>query len=587
MGLSKRGALFCSLLILVSCQSTKAQMSLKDEALLYRTLKNSALATNSDEWLSDTNVSLQTAVPRNLQHALAMYSDQFNKIKTHDYDFIQKMAFRILEQPIFEEDIEGQILSLFGADLASHPRLMPLFERALDSQVNIVQLAAIQALAKLPEDRANKLLVKGCSSPFLDVALTTCYILAQRKHPQAFELIESLMNKAPPECSELFPPILAMIDNPYATTKLKKCITSSQERVRLGAILSAATTARTELLPEIRSLSKQHNILQQEACAFALGELHDEASIETLNQLSNSPSDTVAIAALSALRKLGYSSSVTQLESYAQKGNIFAIGQLKDAQGDVNLLEALCHKNKLDNVSINAALALLRKKNPIALPQILALLIPENSNIFISEYTSPATTLSAKKMVLKNAAALRENPSLEQMSLAIRAQILSECTELPEDLFLKIASEIIRSNQNDLIPAVMHHMMLLKTDKSLALLKDWQQKVGSPYVRMWSNLALLKMNEPGPWREILLSFIKKEKYHKLVRIRGLSPWSKKNLPNQYEMNPFEISHLMMEIYLSIAEKQDDEGIMALLENLTNNDLKNKYAIAGLLILSTQ
>jgi hypothetical protein len=357
--------------------------------------------------------------------------------------------------------------------------------------------------------------------------------------------------------------------------------------MRIGAIIAAGSANRTELLPYVRSLSKQHNILQQEACAYALGELHDEASTPTLIKLSNSPSDSVALSALSALKKIGHTAAVRKIESFAQKGNLFAIQLLKECQGDENLLEALAQKNQLDNVSMNAALALLRKKNPAALPQLYSLLIPSDPNILICEYPSPAMTLTAKKLVLKSSSIFRENPNLEQISLSIRAQILSECMELPEHIFLKLASEIVEANQKDLIPMVINHLMILKTTNAIDLLKQWQQKVGSPYVRIWSNLALLKLNEPGPWKDIVLKWIASEKYHRLVRIKGVTPWSKKQLPSQYEINPFETSQLMMEAYLAIAEKQDDEGIQVLLDNLVNNNLKNKYAIAGLLILATQ
>lgn len=589
MGLFKKGCIASLVIVLLSScgQTTKMAMSSNDRALLNKTIRNSLYANDSEMWISDGNMQLQSPVPKNLQRAIAAYKDQYQSKGLHDYEYLQKMAFRILENPLFEEDVEGQILALFGVDLAKHPKLFPVIERALDSPFNIVQLTAIQTLAKLPEDKANTLLVKGCGSPFLDVAFTTAFILAQRKHPQAFGLIEALMNKAPKECLCLFPSLLAHIDNPIATTKLIKCITSAESEMRLGAILAAASMQRTELLPHIRSLSKQHSILQQEACAFALGELHDEASTQTLFEISKSPSDTASLAALNALYKIGHQEAISKIESYAQKGNLFAIQLLGRCQGDTHLLEVLSHKDQMDNVTLNASIALLKKKNASALPHILALLIPENPNILIAEYPSPAMTLSAKKFVLKSSSPFGENPNLEQMSFTIRSQILSECAELPEEVFLRIASEIIDANQNDLIPSVINHLMTLKTSKALDLLKLWQQKIGSPYVRIWSNLALLKLGEPGPYKENVLNWITKEKYHRLVRIKGVTPWNKKKIPSQYEINPFETSQLMMEAYISIAEKQDEDGIQVLLNNLENNDLKNKYAIAGLLILATQ
>ena len=57
--------------------------------------------------------------------------------------------------------------------------------------------------------------------------------------------------------------------------------------------------------------------------------------------------------------------------------------------------------------------------------------------------------------------------------------------------------------------------------------------------------------------------------------------------NSFEIQPLETSQLLIESYLALAEKQDNEGIEVLLDSLIQNDLKNRYAIAGLLILSTQ
>lgn len=196
-------------------------------------------------------------------------------------------------------------------------------------------------------------------------------------------------------------------------------------------------------------------------------------------------------------------------------------------------------------------------------------------------------TINCIKYVFKGALRAQESAALDQMSLSIRQKILAECSELSEEAFLNIAQHIVDSNQNDLIPYLIEQMTILKTTKVKELLKDWQQKVGSPYVRSWSNLALLKLNEPGPWKSNLLAWIKKRKYHRLVRMKDFAQLQRKKWTDPFEINPLETSQLLLESYLAIAQKQDEEGIAILLDSLANNDLKNKYAIAGLLILSTQ
>lgn len=562
-------------------------MSAKDQALLQQTLKNSTYVTQPDLAFSDHFALASVNSIKDINEAISLYRKDYREQKSHDYETIQNLAFKILEEPRILEDAESQLLSIFAVDLAKHPRLLPILETALDSPHGVIQLTAIQTLARISDDKANQLLIKGCSSPYLEVALTTCYILAQRNHPQAYSLTNSLMNKINEDGLEFFPAILAMINTPQTTKALKKFLTHSKENVRVAAILAAAQSHQFALLNDLRSLAKQHNIVQQEACAFALGEMHDESSIPILLELANSQSETVALAALKALDQLGQKSACYAIEKIGQKGNVFAIQLLKEMQADLHLLEALANQASSDHSALNASLALLRKKDPICMPYILGLLLPENPNMLLLDMYSPGKTLTAKKLVLKTNGLLRENPMAEDSSYRARLQILEECTELPEEVFLQIAEMIIDKHQSDLVPSVIQHLMMLKTDASIALLKKWQQKVGAPYVRMWSNLALLKLNEPGPWKGYLLDWIKQQKYHQLVKMKPLAGWSRKELPTPYELSSMETSQLLMDAYLTIAEQQDDEGISVILDNLVNNDLKNRYAIAGILIHSTK
>lgn len=586
MGLLKKGYIISLTLLCSSCaQHQQTAMSSKDQDLLNLTLKNSTRAFNSDLTFSDLEAHLQ--MPKNLQHALSFYQEQYKHLGTHDYESLQKIGFKILQEAIFQDDVEAQLLSLYGVDLAKHPKLMPILEQALESPFNLVQMTAIQALSKLPDDRANALLVKGCSSPFLDVAFMTAYILAERHHPEAFGLIESLINKAPPECAEFFPTLLALIDNQQALTKLRKLLNHPQDRVRIAAINAAGSLKKAELLPDIRSLALQHNILIQEACAYALGELHDESSIALLQEIALSPSESTRLAALDALRKLGYTSAIEQIEIEAQKGSLFAIELLKDCPCDISLLSALAKQTQNKNIALNASLVLLHKKDPKVFENILPLLDKSDPNLGMAFSSSPAMTMHCIKFVFKGSLRSQESAAIEQMSLSIRQKILAECAELPETAFLKIAQHLVDSNQNDLIPYLIDQMIVLKTTKVKDLLKDWQQKVGSPYVRAWSNLALLKLNEAGPWKDNVLAWIKKRKYHRLVRMKDFAQLQRKKWIDPFEINPLETSQLLLESYLAIAQKQDEEGIGILLDSLANNDLKNKYAIAGLLILSTQ
>ena len=39
----------------------------------------------------------------------------------------KKIGFKILQEAIYQEDVEAQLLSLYGVDLAKHPKFMAYF----------------------------------------------------------------------------------------------------------------------------------------------------------------------------------------------------------------------------------------------------------------------------------------------------------------------------------------------------------------------------------------------------------------------------------------------------------------------------
>ncbi len=570
-----------SLTLFSSCAPRNLEMSQADQILFEQTLK-----TSNSESTGQGDLSFYTVLPRDLNEALTSYNEMYRFGGMHDYDYLQELGIRFLEESKGDYDPEAQLLSVYGASIAKNHKLLPVLERGVHSEHPQVQLASIRALAEYHDDDADRILVKGLRSNYLEVCFETVFVLAVNKHPDALGYIEALMNKVPAQFHFLFPSLYAILDTPQSSKALKKFFQSSDSAVRVEAILSAARLNRHDLLPDIRLLSSHHEITEQEACAFTLGQLQDESSSSTLEELSISPSAHVALSALNALYRLGRHDVVPQIESYAADGNIFAIHMLRDCQGDEKILEALSYHPQ-EQVRLNASLALLKKKNPLCLSEIRNLLIPNDPQLLLLPAQSPGKSLAAKKWVLNSRNSMRANPYLKEFSIQARKEVLMECLELPESLFLTLASEVVDSHQNDLIPHVITLVQSLKTSNSIALLKEWQSKVGYPYVRAWSNLALFNLDQEGPWRENIISWIKKQKYHPMIRLRPIVPWNRKTQNTHFDLTPEEKSQLLIESYLAVALRQEESGLDVILSHLNTQNSKNKYALAGILIKATE
>lgn len=584
MGLFKTLAL-CSTLssLFFSCSNPSVSLSHQDRILFENSLK-----TEADQSLysaSDHSLSYYNALPRDLNDALAAYSQSIRLGAMHDYEYLQKLGIRFLKESVSLFDPEEQLLSVYGASIAKNDQLIPLLGEAVLNPYPQVQLAAVRALSEYQDDLATKYLLEGLNSNYLEVAFETLFILCSQKHPDAMGYIQSLMHKVPEQLHILFPTLYALIDTPQSTQALNKMLHHSNPAVQVEAILAACKCSRDDLLETIRTLSKYHDIKLKEACALALGHFQDESSLPILEELSQSSCEQVALSAHYALYRMGRSASIAQIESFALQGNLYALSLLKDCPGDENVLEALVGHTS-EQVRLGASLALLKKKNLSSLPVVRDILIPKDPSKILTVQASAGKAIQAKKWAHLSQKLFRENPYLTEIANQYRQEVLIECADLPENVFLALAEDIIQSNQNELIPLTIRIVQSFKTAQSLEVLKNWQQRVGSPFVRNYSNLALYELGQEGPWKEELLTWVTQEQQHPLIRLKPMVPWSKKNRKTPYEMTPEEKSQLLIESYLALAAEQEEGFLELVLSQLSKNSSKNKLALAGILLKAT-
>lgn len=520
------------------------------------------------------------------QQAIKLYEEKVSTNGAHDYEILQQIGLTLIELGWKCKDGEIKLLSLFGAGISAHDQAQYLLEDAIKSDEPRFQQVALNFLSKNYTDDSSRFLNFAMRSDFLPIRLEAVFHMAQKQHPKAAYQIESLMYKVPPEALPLFPQLLAASGDKDSILMLRRMMSHRLLPVRLQAILSAARGGRDDLLVEIRGISSHHSVEEQEATAVALGILKDETSINRLKQLASSHTKTVQIAALQALNRLGRDEAAHPLIKLARSGDLFAIYALGEVNQSEETLYELCRIGDL-NIRVNAALALLERRDPRCLPTLLELFVRDPRDLALSQINSIGKGLLAYKVVPSAQQNFESAPLLYEQTLNLKERTLQKTLELPERNFLEFATLLLEKHQNELIPTITHLLEELRSAEAILILKHYREQLGAPLIRYWCNLALYRMKEEGPYTETLKAWVKDYQYHDLIQFRPMLPWKMRTSTTQhYQLTPQETSRLLVETYESLVQQQDEEGIALILDAIKSGNRKNRYALAGLLIRAT-
>lgn len=521
--------------------------------------------------------------------SIDLYRQYKEQLGRHDFEVLQQMGLIILEQGARSSDPELQLISIFGTGIAGVAASVDILEAGITSPHPQTQMAAIQYLGHMQDDRSEELLTKAMSSDFFFTRMEAAHQLAVRKSRVAVGQIESLMYKVPPQMRFFFPQFFALIGTSDAISVLRHMMDEPFHMTRIEAVLSAAKFGRDDLLPAIRSRATHSFIAEQEACATAIGLLKDSKSIPLLQKLSRSSSPNVQLAAQRSLYVLGDESIKKEMFDLAKKEDLFAITTLGEIPGSEDLLYELAkHENML--VRFNAATALLARRDPRSLPILKEFIIRDSRDLGFQPHNSTGNSLMSWK-VIPSAVQHQQKDSydLVTLSLNVREHLLRLSLELPEEDFLKLASAIFDSRQGELIPTLAALLENLQTPQAIALLKSKAQTAGAPLIRAYCSLALLRMKQPGPYEQSILNWIAMRKNTEMVRFRPMLPWNVKisEKSNAFELTPEENSRLLILCYQTLAERHDEMSIDIILEGLKSGHAKNRFVLAGLLICALQ
>ncbi len=520
------------------------------------------------------------------QSAIEIYEDKVKETNVHDYQLLQQIGLTLIELGWKCNDAEIKLLSLFGAGISTHDQAQYLLEDAIKSDEPRFQLVALNFLSKNYTDDSSRFLNLAMRSPFLPIRLEAAYHMAQRQHPKAAYQIESLMYKVPPQALPVFPQLLGMSGDKDAIIMLKRMMSHQLLPVRLEAILSAGRYGRDDLLQEIRGISSHHQVEEQEATAVAIGLLKDEQSVKRLQHLTSSGTRNVQIASLQALNRLGREEAARPLIELAMKGDLFAISALAEVNHSEDTLYELCCIGDI-NIRVNAALALLERRDPRSLPTLLELFVRDPRDLALSQIQSVGKGLAAYKIVPSAQQNFESAPLLYEQTLNLKEAALQKTLELPEKDFIQFAQLLLEKQQLDLVPTVTRLLESTRSPAAVETLKSNREQLGVPLIRYWCNLALYRMREEGPYSETLKAWVKDYQYHDMIQFRPMLPWKMRSICTpQYQLTPQETSRLLVESYETLVQQQDEDGIGLILDAIKSGNRKNRYALAGLLIRAT-
>ena len=160
--------------------------------------------------------------------------------------------------------------------------------------------------------------------------------------------------------------------------------------------------------------------------------------------------------------------------------------------------------------------------------------------------------------------------------------LLTYIADKQPDLFLDLAYHIFDTDQNDLVPVVVSLLELLGSEEALTLLQVGREKIGSPFIRTYCTLGLLRLTKEECYRAPIHEYIKQQDINELLRLRPPVPWDVNVQAAPHTLTLEERSLLFIESLEALARTQDRDAIKQLLRVIQLGNPQNRALLAALL-----
>lgn len=515
------------------------------------------------------------------KEAVEKYQEISKKEGKPDFSVLENICLMLLDKGASSNNIERNMLAFYGAGLAMNQASIKILAKGVDSPDPQIQSLSLFFLSQISDRRSDELLLKGMSSDFLSTRMEAGYLLASKKHTLAGNYLESLLHKLPPFFRVFFPRFFALLGTNEAMITMREFLQDRNPNVRIEAISALSLTLRDDFMDSFLRKLPHATIGEQEAILDAFGKFKNSSCLALVEKYKTSTVPALRLAAYKSLYELGDRKAKEYVEKSAMAGDLFAVYALAELEGTEETLYYLLYSEQ-DQIKVNAAIALLTKRDPRCLESLIPLLTDEKLSIYptLSLGKAHMSFRLSRKTMGRNK---DETNYLREFSLQIKEQLLRESIHLGEEAFIKMAKAIFKKNVSPLIPQVMQLLENLRTEKVITLLQEQTQCFGAPLIRDYANLVLFRLNEKGNYKGYLIDWLENKDQSEIIKLRPhLSVTDRMNV-DLYALSAEETSRLMIEILTSFAQKQDEESISIVLEAMKNGHPNNRYPLAGLLL----
>ena len=180
----------------------------------------------------------------------------------------------------------------------------------------------------------------------------------------------------------------------------------------------------------------------------------------------------------------------------------------------------------------------------------------------------------------------KQYPGLENHTMALREAMLAQCLEFEELEVLDLARHLMNNRQYALVPLLMDLLENKRSPEVIAFLKEQQQRAGAPLVRHYCTLSLYRLKEKGPYEELLMQWIKTHGCEEMIRFRDTEDPSPA-LCAPHALTPEESSRFLIDSCEALSSAQNMGGLETLVHACAYGNPKNRYALAGLLLRTTE
>ncbi len=482
----------------------------------------------------------------------------------------QKMVARcekVFYEGLASNNEEHFVAALQAIALSHRPIAKNVLEKCLKSSSIPIQLSALEALSILGTEKAIALIHEALQSPYIIIRLQAVWLLLEKGQPNLFSQISALQSKVPTEFFPFFAELYAKEGSSESIQQLQRMAYKEDDET-VCAIFLAIYRYRLTSCQEFTLSFLSHSPAVLETIAKALQLFPSTEALERLQVLSKHQSEFVRSQAVASRITLGENEAKSVAREAYRSGNRSILPACMESHERIEF--HLPFFQKRDEIS--TTLYLIESGDNRALESLKKLIVPDpatGENALFRKNSSPGGAIFWWE---KEKRGLKEQNDLfiqeqSQRFLEKLFQLASSC--LNQNELFSLLSLIAETRRTDLYPIFFSLLGNLSKEQCSTLINQFQDALGSPYLRAY--IALADMKKRGVFNPDVMKNcfeIARNEKRSLENYRCPLPYMLSNRPDSKNGFVFDASlYLYMTACQISLELAQDEVAILLYEEL--------------------